>query len=323
MHYDKYAIRKSIRDFDLYKYLNSNNVDLNVRSEGKYYYVRCWHCGKHKLFIHSSNDDNYKGYWRCWVCGAKGDLFDIVANFDSIPRAQAFGKIVKTGDYTEVRPLLNLELKKWAESNKIIINKPIDLPLNFYKIWESRDSVGYNYMLGRGITEDLMQKFDIRYNHLMRRVIFPIYHRGNVVGWQARAVHESMQPKLMSSSGFRKTHALYNFDNVHNNQFVTIVEGPIDAIKAHRYNGVALLGKTMSEEQFKLLLRMPNLKKVYVALDPDASKEAQSMIIKLAEIWDVWWVRFAPDKDMGDCNQSEVDYYINSAKRYKGKPLIL
>ena len=101
-----------------------------------------------------------------------------------------------------------------------------------------------------------------------------------------------------------------------------MVEGPIDAIKGHRYNAVAILGKSMSSVQFKLLLRMPNLKRIYVALDPDASVQSELLATKLSEIWNVNLVKLPKFKDIGACTQEEVDHYVRISKPYTGREIL-
>lgn len=314
-------IRKAVRNFDLFAYLNDHGVDFKVRSAGQYYYTTCWHCGKEdKLFIHASNRDPYKGFYRCWVCGTKGDLFGIVSKLENLTRRQAFARTLNTSEetYVEAGPILKLELEKFSSKSKIQVNQPIDLPSNFVPLVKCNQSnAGYRYAMSRGLNPELMSKFDVRYNVYMRRIIFPIKFRNEVVGWQGRAISTEITPKLMSSVGLKKNLVLFNFDNIESETSIVIVEGPIDAIKAHEHNPVALLGKVLSEEQFKLLLRLPHLKKIYLALDPDAIKEMQSLADKLYGMWQIYMVRLPKQRDIGDCNSSEINHYIKIARPYQ------
>ena len=318
-------LNKSIRKFDLFQYLENLGVEFNVRSEGGFYYTRCWRCGKNKLYVHAGDADQSKGFWRCWVCGHHGNIFDMIGELEHIEKREAFQKVVggSSEDYANYKPILELTLDDIKKKEIIKINKPIELPSNFRQIWEfPKDSPGYRYAIRRGLTPDLMRKFDIRYNSLMRRIIFPIYHRGKAVGWQARAISNEMTPKLLSNEGLKKSLLLYGFDNIEKVESIMIVEGPIDAVRGHKHNAVALLGKSLSENQFKLLLRMPHLKQIYIGLDPDARKVAYNMAIRLADIWNVNVMRLPTHKDIGACTEQEVDHYVKISKPYTIRSLL-
>lgn len=319
------TLKRSIKKFDLFSYMESYCKDFKVRSEDQFYYTNCWHCGKEKLFIHASPDDNYKGYWRCWVCGHKGDIFDLISHFERVSRREAINNF-KSGpeeDYTDLGPILQLERNSWDKAQKVKINPPIELPSNFrpLKLFDE-SSAGYRYALSRGITPDLMDKFDVRYAALMQRIIFPITHNKVIVGWQARAISNEIEPKLLSSQGFKKSQCLYNFDNVRDAKSVMIVEGPIDAIKGNRHNAVALLGKVMSEDQYRLLLRLKYLREVYIALDPDAEKEAYALGRKLYGIWNIRMVRLPAGRDIGDSSQEDIDHYIKISKFFNVRTIL-
>lgn len=320
------SVKRAIKKFDLFNYLDAYCKDFKVRSEDQFYYTNCWNCGKEKLFIHASSNDNYKGYWRCWVCGHKGDIFDLIAHFEQVSRKEAWRNFNLEGseeDYTDLGPILQLERNNWDKAQKVKINPPIELPMNFRPLSSfSTDNAGYRYAVYRGITPDLMDKFDIRYNAMMQRIIFPIKHRGEYVGWQARAISNEMTPKLLSSQGFKKSLCLYNFDNVADAKSVMIVEGPIDAIKGHTHNAVALLGKTMSEDQYKLLLRLKYLKEVLIALDPDAEKEAYELGRKLYGIWSIRMLRLPQGKDIGDSSPEDIEHYIKISKFFNVRTIL-
>jgi len=70
-------------------------------------------------------------------------------------------------------------------------------------------------------------------------------------------------------------------DNVKEDDFIIVAEGPIDAIKFDLCgNSVATMGKIISEKQIELIMeRRP--KKVYLALDDDAAPEMRKLQSKL------------------------------------------
>lgn len=313
--------KQVIREFDLFDYLESREVNPKVVSDGNFYYVNCWSCGKPKLYIHNHE---YKGFYKCWVCGNKGDLFDLISHYDQITRRESIdfvlgGMIDLCRDYDKETLF---EFKKWVKENKREKNKEITLASNVKPLLSIPDSDSYFYAETRGITPEMMKKFNLHGSDMLKRVFFPIFENGAMVGWQARAIDDYITPKLLSSTGFKKSLCLYNYDNVKQAKSIVIVEGPIDAVKAHKHNPVALLGKSISKEQFALVQSLPHLEKIYIALDPDAQLEAKELASRLVGYFDVNMVNFPRNTDMGDCDETEVDYYINISKPYSNQTIL-
>lgn len=310
--------RKTIKAFDLFEYFEDRSVSFKVMSGGTFYYVNCWNCGKSKMFIHNNE---YKGFHRCWVCGHKGDLFDLISHYDQIDRREAIqfvlGNHIELGAKQEDELLF--EFKTWSRESKREKNKEIQLAGNVKLLTSIPESECYHYAEIRGITREMMKKFHVHGSDGLKRIFFPIYEDGMLVGWQARAINDWIQPKLMSSTGFKKSLCLFNYDNVKMSESIVIVEGPIDALKAHKHNSVALLGKSMSNEQFLLIQSLPHLKKVYIALDPDAAENARELGSKLVSHFDVHMVNLPGNTDIGDCDEEEVDYYIRISRPYSNQ----
>ena len=306
---------EAIRRFDLFTYLDDLGVDLKVVSDGEYYYIACWDCGKHKMYIH--NHEDFKGFFKCWVCGTKGDLFDLISHYEHISRAAAIhmvlGYTVNLAEVDEMS-LFNFEiLKKEAKVDK---NAEICLPFNLKKLTSIKHSKCYTYARTRGLTDEMLNKFGVLGSDMMKRVVFPVFEKGKTVGWQGRTILKNIEPKLLTSKGFKRSINLYNYDQVKDKTSIVIVEGPIDALKAYKHNSVALLGKSLSKEHLVLLHAMPHLKKIYVALDPDAALEAQTMAKMLSSYWDIHVVRLPQNTDIGQCDEDEIDYYITTSQPY-------
>ena len=146
--------------------------------------------------------------------------------------------------------------------------------------------------------------------------MFPITIHGHCVGWQGRSIKSDGIPKILTSPGFQKSLTLYNIDRVRESTTTTICEGLVDAIHADRHAPVALMGKSMSEMQHKTILRFPNLKRVYIGLDPDAPKEIEAVAKRFYGTFDTYLLKIPKGKDLGDLSEEEVDYYHGNAKRF-------
>jgi DNA primase len=213
--------------------------------------------------------------WRCFGCGAGGDLFSFVMKKEGTD----FGETLKTlADKAGV----SLERKKEAVESKSIdrlyqINEAAlqyfhDLLLHAPAAGGARDYVmkkrGLNsktiddfqlgfspgeglkkHLLERGYSEKellslrlLGEKDGRTYDFFRHRLMFPIKDiKGRVVGFGARALEDSM-PKYLNSPQtaiFDKSSILYAIDRakgaIKEKRLVVIVEGYMDVITAHQY----------------------------------------------------------------------------------------
>ena len=213
--------------------------------------------------------------WRCFGCGAGGDLFSFVMKKEGTD----FGETLKTlADKAGV----SLERKKEAVESKSIdrlyqINETAaqyyhDLLLRAPAAEGARDyamkkrgltsktidefQLGFSageglkkHLLERGYSEKellslrlLGEKDGRTYDFFRHRLMFPIRDiKGRVVGFGARALDDSM-PKYLNSPQtaiFDKSSILYAVDRakgaIKEKGLVVIVEGYMDVITAHQY----------------------------------------------------------------------------------------
>ena len=213
--------------------------------------------------------------WRCFGCGAGGDLFSFVMKKEGT----AFGETLKTlADKAGV----SLERKKEAIEGKSTdrlyqINEAAaqyfhDLLFHAPAAGGARDyvmkqrglnsrtiddfQIGFSpgeglkiHLLERGYSEKellslrlLGEKDGRTYDFFRHRLMFPIRDiKGRVVGFGARALDDSM-PKYLNSPQtaiFDKSSILYAIDRakaaIKEKGLVVIVEGYMDVITAHQY----------------------------------------------------------------------------------------
>jgi DNA primase len=117
-----------------------------------------------------------------------------------------------------------------------------------------------------------------KYRH---RIIIPILLNGTIVNFIARDITGQAKRKyLMSPNGLIHGNSLlYNLDKAGSS--VVLVEGVFDAWRIGR-GAVATLGTKVSEAKINLLVKhRPKLKRVLVAFDEDAQRQANKLAIKL------------------------------------------
>ena len=124
------------------------------------------------------------------------------------------------------------------------------------------------------------------YDRFRDRLMIPIRDaRGHVVGFGARALHDTQVPKYLNSPQstlFDKSTILYGLDvarsAIRDKEQVVIVEGYLDVLQAHQQgfqNVVAQMGTALTEEQLKQF--KPLTKTMILALDADSAGGAATL----------------------------------------------
>ena len=114
--------------------------------------------------------------------------------------------------------------------------------------------------------------------YVSQRLLIPLWHeeRGHLLlaGYQTRAIdgHSTIdQPKYWTAPGTPKSRIVYNLHNARRLPVIVITEGVFDAARVGM-SGVALLGKSMSTAQARLICSQAARAKVLVMLDADAHR---------------------------------------------------
>ena len=157
-----------------------------------------------------------------------------------------------------------------------------NIPVHYKKLPEDfRFLIGNNSMIGkkalsyvrsRGISDNIIQEYKMGFCYdgfYKNRIIIP-YYEEELVYFVGRDFTDTQKPKYLNSE-WEKTQFLFNYERAKKDlSFVVIVEGVFDLFSLPN-NSICLLGKFLSEKQIQLLSRF---KKIYIALDSDATKEA-------------------------------------------------
>ena len=110
------------------------------------------------------------------------------------------------------------------------------------------------------------------------RLIIPFLHKGEIVGWTARAVNDA-QPKYLSE---QQPGYVFNLDAQYDNrEFVIVSEGPFDALSI---DGCALLGAEIKDSQNWLIKQLGK----EIILVPDRDHEGPRTVEQAIELgWSV------------------------------------
>lgn len=299
----------------LKKYIEGSGLDFRQNSVS--YIFTCPRCNKKgKLFLRKRD-----GRFVCWVC-KETDNFQgrpeyALAELQMLPVATIRSKLYGEKEHVGgVR--LDLALKDFfgeddtLDADAVDATSTIRWPWDYYAMDDQRSRRGREYLEGRGIPLELSLEYGLRYCPERRRIAFPVMVEGRLVGYQERTVVKetktwneelgkySEMSKVLSSKGIPRDRLVMFADRMKNRDHVVLCEGPIDALKAHSCGGnVAAMGKAVSRGQVAFL-RNQGVKKVYLALDPDAADETRRLVREFGDETEVYLMHPDPGyKDLG------------------------
>jgi hypothetical protein len=287
------------------------NTGLSYKQSSKSYVFTCPLCnGKEKLYIRKSD-----GKFACWRCReTKG--FQGAPEFAFAELLNQTVKEVKEklygGSHVGFLPTyLDVGFYDLADDDDIIEDipdyiPPLTFPYHCLPIGSPGTQKGIDYLNSRGIPVEIAKFYQIRYSPERLAIVFPSYVNKALVGWQFRSIEKSFEVlpdlsivhrlKSLSSKDIPRDRTFMFQDHLVGLDHAVLCEGPVDAIKAHLVGGgVAALGKVITPAQVSILLRA-GLKRVYVALDPDAFMELNPLLEKFNDALELLRVEI-PEKD--------------------------
>ena len=279
---------------------------VNLTKKGKNYFGVCPFHDDHSPSMSVSPD---KQIYTCFSCGASGNVFTFVADFEKISFLQAVrllgekaginvGSDVsyseKRDEYFDVYSLTNkfyqnslftnlgknaIEyLEKRNIDNDTI--KKFGIGLSIQKVSITDYLVSKKYSIDKlvqyGITND--NGHDIFIN----RIMFPIYDlSGNPVAFSGRIYNTRDTAKYVNTKEtdkFKKGKILYNYhiakEQLKKNDTVIIMEGQMDVIRASTIgvnNCIATMGTALTKDHKNIIRNMTN--NVVLCFDGDAAGE--------------------------------------------------
>ena len=284
--------------------------------------------GKNYVGVCPFHNDNHpsmsvsrdKQIYKCFACGAGGNIFSFIMDYEHVDFYEALRIISdKTGISIDG---INIK-RKTTKYDKLY--EIYDLSNKFYQnnINTKEGKRAKEYLLNRGLDDEAIKTFEIGlstnndddlyklltkkgYDTLTlekigltsgsgdiyrKRIMFPLYDiNGRCVAFSGRIYTESHKNKYVNTketSIFIKGNCLYNYhrakEEARNKGSIIIMEGFMDVIRAYTIgykNVVALMGTALTKEQTALIKKLSW--NVYLCLDgDDAGKNAN---IKNGEI---------------------------------------
>lgn len=292
--------------------------------------INCPYCADTKQRLYMTIEAHGKkkqGWGWCQNEQTRHDFYEIYRDHENLTDAEAMERLFgedSVSPYAEGQKAkekyLHRNDKKTVEAEKM----PIKWPSNYIPLWGLTSADWKKkvpaYMVNRKITQAMCEEYKLGYcgakSEFAGRLIIPIYQMGQLVGFQGRAMHDSIKPKYRFMEGLTAGDYLFNLDNALGNETVVLVEGVFDVWGVRRagYNNVvASFGKHLTEKGIRTLIT--NFRRGLLFWDSDALKE----IVKLAESLEGMidlQVTFLNGKDPDEASVEEVMRAIEDAQTY-------
>jgi hypothetical protein len=256
-----------------------------------------------------------KNIYSCWACR---DNDDGVKGRDLRWLIKKYGCLDDFKYYNDIYP--NLTFKTLEKSNEEVV-----LPLE-YKRFSKRhiNQKGYeealNYLLERGLSEEIIQKYHIGFcsdGKYSGRIIIPSFDMFRDLNYFIGRDYTGNNKLKYYNHTNQKQDIIFNEYFINWDASLFLVEGVFDHIVT--YNSIPILGKTISK---KLIVNIQkNLKgNLYIALDGDALDSAIALKKQLdfGNIKDkVYLVVLPKDEDLSSLYQKNgAENYYNLLRNY-------
>jgi len=296
---------------ELNRIRNSVNIvdiigsSINLEKKGKNYFGICPFHDDHTPSMSVSNE---KQIYTCFVCGASGNVFSFVRDYENITFIEAVNKVATFAGVTLSQDIK--VVRRFEEEYKAY-----DLAVKFYKN-NLKSKIGEKaseYLKARNISEDIINEFDIGvslndnslskllinkkfdenmlvniglvnktdniYDLFRNRIMFPIHNsNGNPIGFSGRIYDNNVDSKYINTKEtyiFKKGETLFNYHrailDAKKTKTLIICEGQMDAIRIYASgvkNVVATMGTALTKEHINLIKRL----NVKVILNMDSDK---------------------------------------------------
>lgn len=278
---------------------------INLEKKGKNYFGICPFHDDHTPSMSVSEE---KQIFTCFVCGASGNVFSFVKDYENITFIEAVNKVANFAGIT-LSQNINVVRKYDKEY------KAYDLAVKFYKnnLKSNLGNEARKYLESRNITEDIINEFDIGvslndntlsklltkknfdekmlldiglvnkldgiYDIFRNRIMFPIHNsNGNPIGFSGRIYNNNVDSKYINTKEtyiFKKGETLFNYHrailDAKKKKTLIICEGQMDAIRIYSSgvkNVVATMGTALTKDHINLIKRL----NVKVILNMDSDK---------------------------------------------------
>ena len=281
-----------------------------ARGNQAYHCPFCHH-SKPKLEVNFT--DGQKNPWHCWVCNKKGTNLITLLKQAKAPEDKI----------TEVKK--HVSYKSYRDNTKKV--EAINLPKEFKPLLELTKSdikgrQALAYLKKRGVSKADIMRYNIGYcdgGVYDYMIIIPSYsHEGSLNYFVARNYNPHSPVKYKNPPMSKDVVPFELFINW--SSPLILVEGMFDALAVKR-NAIPLLGKHIQRELMKKIVTS-EVKKIYIALDQDAQKDALKFCEQLLNEGKEVYLVNMQEKDPSEMGFKEVTKLIQETTPISGYDLM-
>lgn len=245
----------------------------------------------------------FRGVYKCWACaetnGTQGPLGKLIEQFGNKNQRKVYDLIRPKDQERKERPKTYVRLPEGYTKFK-------DSNIRFIP---HREAI--NYLYSRGITDDIIEKYDIGYTvsgDYAYRIIVPSYDLEDRLNY---FVGRAWVPKKMKykNPSVPKDEIIFNESRINWEENVYLCEGVFDAFFLP--NPIPMLGKILSNNLFeKLYERCQG--EIHICLDGDAWEDALRLYHNLngGKFYNkVKILKLPKDRDVCDLRGQINEYY--------------
>lgn len=303
---------KALNKFDIVQYLDDLNVDLCEKGKNvarNNVGIHCPFCGDSSYHLNIHLDSKVFACWRCPT--VKGNLMELVRMVEGLPRPFAWRrvkKLLKLGKTIELPDEYNLQeevenrLKEDPKEKKTSRRKVEGVSRADFVLPKSRrvltdlkkslhlHRVFLNYLKKRRFTPEELSDWGIEAclaGFYGMRLFIPVHYKGEIVNFAARDITDKAERKYLNYPNDKAIMSmksvLYGYDYVKKGRKrLVLTEGMFDAIRVGRGKAIAMMSKTLTTAQQKMLKRL-RPKEIVIMLDNDPPK--RGIAVQLSDTW--------------------------------------
>lgn len=233
----------------------------------------------------------------CFTCGWAGTLDKMISNVFGHDDDGSFGREWLAKNFVtisiEQRKPINLRLSRGSVNQIKQVKYVTEEELDRYRYF-------HPYMYKRGLTDEIIEEFDIGYDSATDCITFPVYDINRNCVFVAR---RSVKYKFFNypEDVEKPVYCAERFVSGRYNEAI-ICESFLNTLTCWKYGkpSVALIG-TGTDEQYRILKQLP-VRKYIIATDPDEAGEraANKLRKALSDTKVVTQYYLPPGKDMND-----------------------
>lgn len=247
--------------------------------------------------------------WYCHTqCDTGGDIFDFYAKIYNLDVDNDFKQIINIVAYDLGIDITNAVIEKRSiEEQREILNfikmiKQKKEKTEFKEFDLSKYGELKRIIKLRDFEEEILDRFEISYSALFKKIVCPIRFNNKIIGVQLRATDNTTPKWITQPEGLQVGKILYNYDNLDfDKNYCIITEGIFDVLKLTQlgYNNVvATFGAHITNDQIKLLMPFT---KIIICYDNDIAGQNATLkaITKLQNMFNLLIVDLGDFKDAG------------------------